>query len=47
MSRPASIHDPGIVPLLSAMLAGTPKLTGARCTDRPDLFDPRDRGEPL
>ncbi|MCX2965600.1 WhiB family transcriptional regulator [Gordonia aquimaris] len=47
MSRPASIHDPGIVPLLSALLAGTPKLDGARCIERPDLFDPRDRGEPL
>ncbi|MAU81880.1 MAG: transcriptional regulator [Gordonia sp.] len=45
MTKRIHVHDPGIVPLLTAMLAGTPKLTGARCTDRPDLFDPQASGE--
>lgn len=45
MSRRADRLESGEISLLSAMLASQPKLTGARCTDHAELFDPQAPGE--
>ncbi|WAC54269.1 hypothetical protein [Gordonia sp. SL306] len=37
--------ESGEISLMSTMLAGLPKLPGARCTTRPDLFDPKAHDE--
>ena len=44
-TSPAAMDRDGVVRLLSSILAGTPRLLGVACRQRPGLFDDRHPGE--